>query len=115
MVILTNGMASVQRPRFELSPISKYFKDIIISEEEGCAKPSREIFDITFKRMGSPLLKQVLMVGDSLTSDIAGGNNYGIDTCWICHDSDSINESSATFKISQLSELYNILEIGQHI
>ncbi len=112
LVILTNGIASVQRSRFERSPISQYFKDIVISEEEGFSKPSKEIFDITFKRIGSPSKENVLMVGDSLTSDIAGGNNYGIDTCWISKDEASANKPDSTYKITQLKELSKILGVA---
>jgi len=111
LVILTNGIAKVQRSRLKASPIMQYFKNIIISEEEGFSKPSKEIFDITFKRMGNPPKDEVMIVGDSLTSDIAGGNNYGIDTFWICTDKVSINDSPATFKISELSEILYILKV----
>ena len=111
LVILTNGISAVQRRRFDRSPIRRYFEDIVISEEEGFPKPSREIFEITFKRMGYPPKEQVLIVGDSLTSDITGGNNYGIDTCWITPDAESMNKSSATYTICQIAELLPVLEI----
>lgn len=109
MIILTNGISSVQRPRLEKSAIRPCFKDMIISDEVGCAKPGKEIFDITFDRMGNPPLDQVLMVGDSLTSDIAGGMSYGIDTCWIAPPQTHESESLATYRITQLYELPLIL------
>ena len=112
LVILTNGISAVQRRRFDRSPIRRYFEDIVISEEEGFPKPSKEIFEITFKRMGYPPKEQVLIVGDSLTSDITGGNNYGIDTCWITPDAESMNKSSATYTICQIAELLPVLEIN---
>jgi len=55
---------------------------IVISEEVGHSKPHPGIFDVAFARMGHPRKDQVLMIGDSLTSDIKGGCDYGIDTCW---------------------------------
>ncbi|MCP4757146.1 MAG: noncanonical pyrimidine nucleotidase, YjjG family [Proteobacteria bacterium] len=109
MIILTNGIASVQRSRLERSSIGPFFKDIIISDEVGYAKPSAEIFHIAFQSMGHPALNEVLMVGDSLTSDIEGGNNYGIDTCWICPELNPGRKSSATYEISRLGELLDIL------
>ena len=82
LVIITNGLQEVQRPRFAKSAISDCFAEIVISEEVGAAKPDREIFDVAFERMNEPRKEDVLIVGDSLSSDIRGGNIYGIDTCW---------------------------------
>lgn len=47
-----------------------------------CFKPRPGIFDVAFARMGRPRKDEALMIGDSLTSDIKGGSDYGIDTCW---------------------------------
>jgi putative hydrolase of the HAD superfamily len=55
---------------------------IVVSEEVGIAKPNPEIFRITWEQMGCPELSGILMVGDSLASDIQGGVNFGIATCW---------------------------------
>ena len=82
LMILTNGLKDVQRSRFRQSAIGRYFKDIIISEEVGFAKPDGRIFDVAFEEMGWPKKREVLIVGDSLTSDMQGGLDYGIDTCW---------------------------------
>jgi YjjG family noncanonical pyrimidine nucleotidase len=82
LLIITNGLADVQRPRFARSTIGDCFADIVISEEVGAAKPHKKIFDIAFEKMDSPRKKDVLIIGDSLSSDIQGGNNYGIDSCW---------------------------------
>jgi 2-haloacid dehalogenase len=82
LMIMTNGLKEVQRPRFAQSAIGGYFDDIVISEEVGAAKPDGRIFDIAFERMDHPRKQDVLIVGDSLASDIKGGSDYGIDTCW---------------------------------
>jgi 2-haloacid dehalogenase len=82
LVIITNGLQEVQRARFANSAISDCFAEIVISEEVGAAKPDKEIFDVAFERMNQPRKEDVLIVGDSLSSDIRGGNIYGIDTCW---------------------------------
>jgi len=82
MAMITNGLKSVQRPRFGRAAITAHFAAIIISEEVGVAKPDPRIFDAAFEAMGQPRREEVLIIGDSLTSDIAGGINYGIDTCW---------------------------------
>jgi len=82
LLLITNGLAEVQRPRLRRSTIGHYFSHLIISEEVGSAKPHRPIFDVAFSKMRHPPREEVLIVGDSLTSDMQGGRDYGIDTCW---------------------------------
>jgi len=82
LVLITNGLAEVQRPRFAASSIGSCFIDIVVSEEVGLAKPDPAIFDLAFERIGRPAKDRVLMVGDNLGSDIIGGVGYGLDTCW---------------------------------
>lgn len=83
MAIITNGFKDVQRPRVALSTIAAYFPVLVISEEIGFAKPDRRFFDRAFEQIGQPPREKVLLIGDNLSSDIQGGNNYGIDTCWV--------------------------------
>jgi 2-haloacid dehalogenase len=111
LAIITNGLKEVQRPRFANSAIYKYLKEIIISDEVGVAKPDRRIFDIAFARMSQPSREAVLIIGDSLTSDIQGGLNYGIDTCWF-NPAGTRNEQSVvpTYEIRRLGELPKLLE-----
>ena len=80
--LLTNGLSEVQRSRVERTGIADYFDSVVISAEVGVAKPHTGIFDIAFGQLGSPRKETALMVGDSLSSDIQGGTNYGIATCW---------------------------------
>ena len=80
--IVTNGLERVQSVRIAQSPIADCFETIIISESVGVAKPDPAIFDLTLARLGHTDRKSVLMVGDSLASDIRGGLNAGLDTCW---------------------------------
>ena len=82
LAIVTNGLAEVQRARFNTSRIKGYFEDFIISEEIGATKPSNEFFKIAFEKIGNPQKCEVSIVGDSLTSDMKGGIDFGIDTCW---------------------------------
>lgn len=82
MAIVTNGLSLVQRRRFERSAIRDSVAEIVISEEIGAAKPAAEYFDATFARLGNPSKTEVLMIGDNWSSDIEGGVNYGLDTCW---------------------------------
>jgi 2-haloacid dehalogenase len=111
LMLITNGLKDVQRSRLSRSSIQQYFSDVVISEEVGAAKPDQRIFEVAFQKMGIPQKKDVLMIGDSLTSDIRGGNQYGIDVCWfnpeqkICDQEDV----SYQYEITQLSELLPII------
>lgn len=80
--IVTNGLQAVQRSRLAHSKIRDFISELIISEEIGAAKPQAAFFDAAFARTGHPPKSDVLIIGDSLTSDIQGGVDYGIDTCW---------------------------------
>jgi 2-haloacid dehalogenase len=106
MALITNGLQNVQRPRLANSPIARFFADTIISEEVGAAKPDPRIFAIAFERMGSPEPSQVLIVGDSLSSDIKGGSDFGIDTCWYNPQRQPLDpEIPTTYQIETLHEL----------
>ena len=109
MMLITNGLKSVQRPRLKNSTIKNYFEDIVISEEVGSAKPDSKIFDIAFSKMNNPEKTKVLMIGDSLSSDIQGGINYNLDTCWLNVKSLNSNGLAPTYEIKNISELKNIL------
>ncbi|UCG22977.1 MAG: YjjG family noncanonical pyrimidine nucleotidase [Chloroflexota bacterium] len=110
LFIITNGLTDVQRPRFAASAIGRYFLDWIISEEVGFAKPDPRIFDIAFERMGRPAKEQVLIIGDSLSSDMAGGIAYGIDTCWFNPTGRALDPPMPiTYQIRNLAQLSNIL------
>ena len=82
LYILTNGMHVAQVGRFEKSPIKKYIADMFISEDMGCQKPDKEYYDKVFAIIGLQDKSRAVMVGDSLTSDIQGGINGGVDTIW---------------------------------
>ena len=82
IVIITNGLVSVQNKRIKESIIKDYFDDVIISDEIKIAKPDSKIFDYALNSINHSNKDSVLMIGDSLSSDIKGGLNAGIDTCW---------------------------------
>ena len=82
LYITTNGIKIVQSRRIADSGIGKYFKDIFISEEMGFNKPQKEYFDFIFEKIGGVDKDSSIVVGDSLSSDIQGGINAGIKTCW---------------------------------
>lgn len=110
LVLITNGLAKVQHSRLKRSLLKQYFQDIIISEEVGVAKPKVEIFEHTFERINHSDKKTALIVGDSLSSDIQGGFNFGIDTCWYNPTKKkNISNVKPTYEIHDLRELKEIL------
>ncbi len=110
LMLITNGLAEVQRPRFAASSIRRHFADLVISEEVGAAKPDPRIFDAAFEKMEHPSKSEVLMVGDSLTSDIKGGIGYGIDSCWFNADRlQPEDDVTPTYEIRRLADLCKLL------
>ncbi len=110
MAIITNGLTDVQSKRIKKSAVSHYFEEIVISEEIEISKPDPEIFTYTLGRLGHDHLKSVLMIGDSLTSDIKGGINFGVDTCWY-NPSKKENRSDIkpTYEVDGLMEILKLL------
>lgn len=111
IAIVTNGLEAVQRSRLMHSSIHPFITHLIISEEVGAAKPHPAFFDAAFARTGQPARSEVLIIGDSLTSDIQGGVDYGIDTCWYNPAGEPMPEGlPITYEIGHLSELLGILK-----
>ena len=83
LFLASNGNASVQKGRMTSANLYRFFEQVFVSEEIGHNKPSKAYFDAAFARIPGFDPEKALMVGDSLTSDIKGGNNAGIRTCWV--------------------------------
>ncbi|MFA9380667.1 MAG: YjjG family noncanonical pyrimidine nucleotidase [Acetanaerobacterium sp.] len=110
LYIVTNGISHTQYARLAASGLDKYFKDIFVSEDTGSQKPHPDFFNYCFARMGGFDRAQTLIIGDSLTSDIAGGNNAGLDTCWYNPDRLANNTGArVTHEIHTLVELLPIV------
>lgn len=110
LVIVTNGLTAVQEKRIKQSSIAKYFNNIVISENIGISKPNPGIFEYTLKDMKNIKKSEVLMIGDSLSSDIQGGTNFEIDTCWYNPNKiENKTDLKPTYEVSSLKELKNLL------
>lgn len=109
--IITNGFTELQWTRLERTGLQHHFEILVISEEVGLAKPHQGIFDHAFSLMGNPLREHVLMVGDTLASDILGGINAGIDTCWVNHARQELPEGiNPKYQVHSLPELEALLK-----
>jgi putative hydrolase of the HAD superfamily len=109
LLILTNGISDVQRPRISNSDIGHCFDELVISDEVGISKPDKGIFKYAFEKMGNPSRNKVLIVGDSLSSDIKGGSNFGIDTFLYNPSRISTKEKNHTYEIIIFYELVLIV------
>ncbi len=109
LALVTNGIGEVQRARIARLGLDKFFDAIVISGEVGVAKPGPEIFDLTFEALGHPDKGTTLMIGDSLSSDMAGGIAYDIATCWYAAHSTGITIVPVDHTITSLEELLPIV------
>ena len=82
LYIVSNGTTAVQNGRIASAGIAHYFDGIFLSEQLGYVKPQREFFDACFSQIEGFERSEAIILGDSLTSDIQGGINAGIRTCW---------------------------------
>lgn len=80
--IITNGFNKTQANKVHISGLDKMVGGVFVSEIIGCPKPQKEYFDACLARMDGVSSYECIVVGDSLTSDIQGGANAGIATCW---------------------------------
>ncbi len=104
LYIITNGEPIVQYPRIEAVGIGKFFKGIFVSEEIGYSKPNKEFFEYVERNIEGFKKEEAIVIGDSLTSDIKGAIDYGIDTCWF-NPSGKKTDLNITYTISSIEEL----------
>ncbi len=110
MYIVTNGLKVVQTGRYERTGLEKYFDDIFISECVGYNKPDKRFFDYVAEHIENFVPSEALVVGDSLTSDIKGGNNAGIDTCWYSPEQENAGDTACpTYTVHGFDEIYKII------
>lgn len=104
--IITNGIAFVQHGRLDDCEFTPYFEKMYVSEETGFAKPDKRYFDYVLADIGDSDLSSYLVVGDSLSSDIKGAMNAGIDAVWINPDEKPLPEGmSVKYQIKSIKEL----------
>ncbi len=109
MYIVTNGVEFIQKGRFSNCTISKYFDDVFISGVIGYEKPDIKYFERVGDAIGLDK-SSTLIVGDSLSSDIKGGINFGIDTCWYNPSNKSaIDGMDITYNVRSFDEIYNVI------
>ena len=110
MSIVTNGLKEVQRPRLKKLEMMHYFDSIIVSDEIGFKKPQGEFFEYVMKTIPNPPNKsEILIIGDSLNSDIRGGRDFGIKTCWNSFAKENKSDVIPDYVINNVLELKELL------
>ena len=111
LFLASNGTARVQHRRLTDAALYPYFEQVFVSEKLGANKPSREFFQAAFDRIPDFDPARAMMVGDSLTSDILGGLQAGIATCWVnLHGATPSGEIVPDHEIRSLTELPRLLK-----
>ena len=106
----TNGITYIQTGRLEQSGIAPYFKEIFISEQLHTQKPDAEFYEKIGARIPNFDKNQTLMIGDSLSADIQGGNNAGIDTIWYNpHHLENKTQAQPTYEVDSYQALFDCL------
>ena len=111
LYLASNGTAKVQAGRLESANINHFFQEIFISQEIGANKPDIKYFEGCFAKIPDFDVTKSMIVGDSLTSDILGGIQAGMKTCWV-NPTGKIAPADIQpdYEIKSLSELENLLE-----
>ena len=111
LFVVSNGNLSVQDSRIASAAIAVYYEEIYVSQREGYDKPRKQFFAATISRNPGFERERAIIVGDSLTSDIQGGINAGIKTCWYDPRGKTPREDiRPDYRITALDQLPALLE-----
>ena len=111
VMFVTYGSARVQRGRFRRMPFAEMEGEMLVSQEVGAAKPDPRMLEIAMERAGVRDRRRVLVLGDSLTSDMKAACNAGMDSCWINRRGLPRSENlKVTYEIRGLDEVLGILK-----
>lgn len=108
LYIITNGVKRTQEKRWSKTNLLKYFDGSFISEDIGFYKPQKEYFDFVVSSIGDNNLKNYLVIGDNITSDIMGGINYNIDVAWFNSKKRKTN-IKVNYEFNSLNDYYKYL------
>ncbi len=103
--------------RLERSGLLPYVQDVFVSEDAGAAKPDKRYFAYAFSRIPGFEKERALLIGDSLTSDMLGAQNAGIDSMWYCPQAlryypeweEEAKKLSITYQVGSFEEIRQLL------
>ena len=112
MYVITNGSTDIQLSRLQGSGLSRYFNDCFISQLVGAPKPQEAFFLHVAAHIPGFRREEALVIGDSLSSDILGGHNFGIDTCYINRKHKALDGTALpTYEIDDIRRLPEIITV----
>ena len=107
----TNGITGIQTGRLAQSGLAPYFNQVFISEQLQTQKPDALFYEKIGQQIEGFSKEKTLMIGDSLTADIQGGNNAGIDTIWYNpHDLENPTQAQPTYEVHSYKDLLDCLD-----
>ena len=107
----TNGITGIQTGRLAQSGLAPYFNQVFISEQLQTQKPDALFYEKIGQQIAGFSKEETLMIGDSLTADIQGGNNAGIDTIWYNpHHLENYTQAQPTYEIHSYQDLLDCLD-----
>lgn len=110
MYVVTNGLKMIQTRRFSQSGLSPFFERSFISEDSGFEKPDARYFEWMASQIPDFDRETTLIIGDSLTSDMRGGINFGLDTCWFNYlHKTAPQDVELTYTVHNFDELRSLL------
>ena len=107
--LVTNGVSYTQRTKLQLAGFDLIMDDIFVSEEIGIPKPAIAFFEKCFEKIPEFDREKTIIVGDSLTSDMLGGNNAKVATCW--YNPKGIVNDTNVITDYQINHLWQLLDI----
>ena len=109
----TNGITTIQTGRLAQSGLAPYFNQVFISEQLQTQKPDALFYEKIGQQIAGFSKEKALMIGDSLTADIQGGNNAGIDTIWYNPQHlENKTQAQPTYEVHSYNDLLNCLDIN---
>ena len=107
----TNGITTIQTGRMAQSGLAPYFNQVFISEQLQTQKPDALFYDKIGQQIAGFSKEKTLMIGDSLSADIQGGNNAGIDTIWYnSHHLENKTKAQPTYEVDSYQALLELLD-----
>lgn len=109
LCVITNGLANMQQYRLKKAELFQYFTHVFVSDEVGYHKPQAEYFEYVMKKLGCNR-EDMLIIGDSITADIAGGQNAGVDTCWISYGKQYDGLVQPNYIVNNFNDVLSIID-----
>lgn len=111
LYIITNGIAATQAKRLNRSGLLPYINEVFVSETIGYQKPRKEYFDAVLDNIKEKEKEKILVIGDSLTSDIQGAMNAGLPCCWLNRYGKELSENyEVDFVIEDVREVFGVIK-----